>query len=324
MKNAGFVFIIIIVIAVSIIACSKEVINQSNTADNTNKVSQLLTANLVKSPCDQFAYSDTIFFPASLPEHYIVKPLVVQAGVYGCFPEGLSINSTNGYIDITKSETGLEYIVWFVAKGTTDTCRKLITVSGVNYTDSIYVLANTTGITSPVYNANLLTPVDCKGGCEFDDGADDDNGNGIADEPPAGQEVIPQGIAINKATGTIDLKKSLQNGALGKNPKNGAFKDFILNYRIGDKSAKALNKINFRLYYYKTKAQIPASLKSQVTAKQNQVLLEGENEDEDEDGGHHGGHGSDFTIPASSGSTTAKNGQGEVKCRPPYIIVTQQ
>lgn len=305
---------------VNILACSKE------STVNSNNVTASAISNSSLSICDQFAYADTIFFQKLMSGDYIEKPLIPLAGTYGAFPTGLKINAKSGNINVTKSETGLEYIVWFVAAGTTDTCERYITISGVNYIDSIYVLSNNPNVAAPVYNATSLAPVDCSGGCEFDDGPDDDNGNGPADEPPAGQELIPQGIAINKKTGVINLKKSISNGALGINPISGTHKDFVLNYRLGDKSSKALNHINFRLYFYKTQSEIPAELKQTLNSKQGQVLLE--NEDGDDHGGGHGGggHGPRLTaINLLAGSvTTAKHGKGETKCRPPYIIVTQK
>lgn len=320
MKLTQLLLVAGITTVAGVIACTKDSALTDKSAAKTglqaNKNASAFSLSAL-STCDQFAYADTIFFPSNLPNDYVVKPLTVQVGSYGAFPDGLDINSVNGNIDITESETGLKYIVWFVAKGTKDTCKKYITVSGINYTDSIYTLANNPGVAAPVYNATPLKPTDCSGGCEFDDGPDDDNGNGTADEPAAGQEVIPQGIAMNKITGKIDLKKSIQNGALGVNPKNGAFKDFVLNYRISDKSAKSLNKISFRLYYYKTQAQIPANLKKQLATKQSQVLVNDDKHGDDDINSHS-------LSLATSNSVTGKKGAGEVKCRPPYIIVTQK
>jgi len=88
-------------------------------------------------------------------------------------------------------------------------------------------------------------------------------------------------------------------------------KDFVLNYRISDRSSKALNNTTLRIYYYKNQSQIPAKLKRDLAAKKQQILL------------------NNVTNPANVSYTvnttvTAKNGAGEVKCRPPYIIVVQQ
>lgn len=273
--------------------------------------SQALTASTHEnavSICDQFSYEDTIFYLQELPNDYIIHTTTPLLGTFGCFPDELKINPRTGDIDITEGETGLKYMVWFVPAGTTDTCRKYLTVSGVDFTDSIYVLKNNPGVAKPVYNS---TPgLSAGANAEFDDGNDDDDGDGFADEPIAGQEVIPQGVAMDKATGNINLKQTIANGALGPNPAPGTFKDFVLNYRISDKSKKTLNKIAFRLYYYQDQSQIPARLKKQLAAKKSQVILN--------DGSNH-----NLNISSASFST-AKNGAGEVKCRPPYIIVVQK
>ncbi len=326
MKPYKFLLFVLGAAAVVVVACNKEPAHQSylnSTNDNNKQVSNNLATTSI---CDQFAYPDTIFYLKPLSStDYIVKPAKPLTGTFGVFPAGLKINPLNGNINVTKSETGLDYRVWFIPQGTTDTCIKYITISGVNYTDSIYVLASSTGIAQPIYNAMPLLAVDCSSGCEFDDGPDDDNGNGLADEPPAGQQLVPQGFVINKKTGAINFKKSLQNGVLGTNPAPGTYKDFVLNYRIGDKSAKALNKIAFRLYYYQSQSQIPAKLKDDIATKQSQVLLEGkEDESADDSGGHGSNSGSSSFSAASAAFTTARKGTGEVKCRPPYIIVTQQ
>ena len=318
MRNNKLV-LAITVAAISVLACTKEAINRSDTIENQNSANAANTAQLAgaaTSVCDKFAYTDTIFFPAELPSDYIVKPINKLSGTYGAFPDGLKINSLNGNIDITESETGLRYIVWFVPTGTSDTCKKYLTVSGINFTDSIYVLANNPGVAKPVYNANPLKLADCSSGCEFDDSHDDDDGDGFTDEPPLGQQVIPQGIALSKSNGAINLKKSISNGALGKNPISGSYKDFVLNYRISDKSAKTLNKIGFRMYFYKTKAEIPASLKKELADKKSLVLLDDDTSADD--------HSFSSASTATNTSTTARKGAGEVKCRPPYIIVTQQ
>ena len=309
MKTNMVAACILSVILIYMLACTKE-----NATNNTFVNDSAIDNALSLSACDSFAYSDTIFYPEELDDDYIVKPIHKLTGTFGAYPDGLRINKNSGNIDITESETGLKYLIWFVPTGTQDTCKKFITVSGINYTDSIYTLtSDDPGIMKPVYNANLLKRTDCNGNCEFDDGHDDDDGDGFADEPPAGEEVIPQGVAMNKATGSVNLRKSLKNGALGINPPNGTSKNFTLNYRISDKSSKTLNKIGFRLYYYKTKADIPASLLKQIEAKKSLVLLNGINDNP---------FNVAYTVPSVTNSAVAQHGAGETRCRPPYIIVT--
>lgn len=317
MKHIIPVFLFITIAALGILACSKETADTANTIRNsTTAANGASSANAVASICDQFAYPDSIFFLTNLPGgNYVVKPVNPLIGTFGAYPAGLKISASDGRINVTQSETGLKYMVWFVAKGTRDTCKKFVTISGINYMDSTYVLANNFATAVPIYNADPLKPTDCSGGCEFDVG-------------PPGEQVSAQGISINKKTGVINLKKSLQNGALGKNPVNGTFKDFILAYRLGDKSSKALNHIGFRLYYYKKRSQIPASLENELEDKKGQVFLDDDGLEDDHGGGGHGGGSDDgkaaFAFTANAASTTSAQSAGTVKCRPPYIIVTQQ
>jgi hypothetical protein len=323
MKIAKIVPLVFVTIVSVLIACSKEGANKKTETASLN-ASQ--TSNLALNTCDQLAYADTIFYLKPQKSNYIIKPLASVAGTYGAFPAGLHINAVNGNINVNLSETGLEYIVWFVPSGTTDTCKKLITISGVNYKDTVYVMA-TNPKASPIYNANTSIPIVSKGS-EFDDGPDDDNGNGSGDEPPGGHELIPQGFVIDKSTGVIDFKASIRNGVLGKNPISGTKKEFTLYYRLGDKSKNALNHISFELFYYKNQSDIPPKVMEDLLTKQGQVLLENEDDDGGHGGGHGGGgnHGPHFTGVnlAATSEITAKNGNGETKCRPPYIIVTQK
>jgi hypothetical protein len=272
------------------LACSKEKV----VSNNTNSFTAAQSSNAVTSVCDKFSYGDTIFYPQELPNDYIIHTVTPLKGTFGCFPDELKINATNGDIDITEGETGLKYIVWFVPAGTKDTCKKFIQVSGIDYTDSIYSLTKRGSKARSVYNS---TP----GLAVATNSVFDDSNN-----------VVSQGVALDRATGNIDLKQTIANGALGANPLPGTFKDFLLYYRISDKSNKARNKLAFRMYYFQNKTQIPARLKKQLAQKKSQVILN-----------DRGTNLSSINLPASPG-TTSKNGAGEVKCRPPYIIVVQQ
>jgi len=289
--KANKLALVILIITCSIIACNKE--GAVNNTENTSSISNSVAA----SACDLFAYPDTIFYPKQSASDYIVNPINVQDGKYGSFPDVLKIDRNSGAINITKSETGLKYVVWFIPKGTKDTCKKFLTISGINYADSIYTAAAGLPLSIPVYNANTQAPIACNGTCEF------------------GKELISQGIAIDQSTGVINLKQSLLNGALGKNPKNGTFKDFLMQYHIGDQSAGALNSISFRLYYYKLKSQVPDSLVNILNQKSSQVFLQDDTDPDDDN----------LAPRVNITNITSKQGEGpEVKCRPPYIIVTQK
>lgn len=323
LKNGYYIFIIfkrskmrrffsgLVVIGFLVVwffSCKKEI--RSTTEDS---IFSNTDENVSNTVCSNFTYPDSIIYLKEQTGDYIVKPLKSQLGRYGAFPSGIIIDSLTGAINVTRSETGLKYMVWFLPANKTDTCRKYVTISGINYLDSIYVLkSGTTTSAIPVFNANITNTkagVTARRGepeAEYDDGHDDDDKDGFADEPPAGERVIPKGVALNKSTGAINLNQTVVNGVFGASPGSGSFKDFILNYRVYKDSSKGtLNHLTFRMYYFKNKASIPFSLKQTIAAKRNLLLL---------------GNSQPSTLRTASLTAREK----EVKCRPAYIIVVGQ
>jgi hypothetical protein len=253
--------------------------------DDNNNISPK-SSQRISSTCNSFSYPDTLFFKSNQNGNLIIPATNSQTGTYGVRPEGLSINTTTGAINVTLSESGLKYRVYFVPANTTDTCFRFVTISGVDYLSKIYNLGNNEDFAIPSYKG--LTPIlPCSDGndddddddndddneCEFDDGNDDDDGDGTGDEPATGHEVIPQGIEINKLTGKIDLRKTLQNGALGSNPVNGTTKLVRIYYRITDNSQKALNFIEVKFHYYQTVGAVPQSLLNQIANKNSSLMV---------------------------------------------------
>ncbi|WKN43432.1 hypothetical protein [Tunicatimonas pelagia] len=236
--------------------------------------------------CSVFTYPDTLFFISEAPNN-LVSPDSALVGTYSSYPLGLAIDPATGVIDVNASETGLKYEVRFIPTGTTDTCRTFVTISGINYLDKIYVLSTGDSLALPIYNASPMAMLPCNDDdddeddeddddgdddtddddseCEFDDGADDDDGDGDDDEPAPGQEVIPQGVAINKADGSINLQQTLNNGTFGSTtPANGTFQDYTIFYRLNDASNEALNSIDVRFYYYETEEDVPQSIIDEI------------------------------------------------------------
>jgi hypothetical protein len=223
------------------------------------------------------------------PNDYKIKPKNDPGpGYYYAWPEGLAINAATGEINVTKSETGAKYVIGFVKMGSTDTCLSELTIGGINYVDSVYVMSANDTLALPHFNANPLPTSICdpsddtdypgssSGGgndkCEFDDGSDDDNGNGTADEPPPGQRANDQQVRVRTLSGIINLKKTLNEGAFGPNPQNGDRKQVTIYYRLNDCSVKALQKIKVDLIYYEKKSDIPVTLLNEVTEKRNRFM----------------------------------------------------
>lgn len=285
MNPSRVAFVPALLLLVALVSCERDAINAVEPPENH---SGLRTGS--SAACNAFQYSDSIFYLRDQVVNYIVRPVTAQAGTYGSFPGGMVINATTGAINVNKSETGLKYRVWFVKAGTSDTCTRFVTISGVNFTSRVYDISLNDTLAVPFYNAirTLGTPCtddddddddddeeeddDDDDACEFDDGSDDDDGDGTGDEPPAGQQVIPQGVDINKLIGTINLKQTVANGVFGATPVNGTARSFRIYYRLNDASNRALNYIDVTLHYYTTAASVPTSLLSQITDKQGATL----------------------------------------------------
>jgi hypothetical protein len=249
-------------------------VNPLGTSTTPVSTSSGATGGTTKPKCDLIAYKDSLFFLENLKDDIKIEPLVRRKGEYGAYPEGLEINKSNGEINITKSESGLKYDVFFVPEKTTDTCFTKISISGIDYASKIYLIKNEK-IAVPIYNGNPLLPIPGVGlgKTEFDDGDDDDNGNGNADEPLPGQEVLPQGLDISKLDGKIQLDNSLKKGLFGGSYKNGDNKKLKLFYRLEDKSGKSLNKIELEFHFYEKESDVPKSLKDKIIENQSSFNL---------------------------------------------------
>lgn len=207
-------------------------------------------------------YGDTIIFtqPTNGTD-YIFNPVNNPGpGKYFSWPKGMVLDVNTGAIDLTKSETGLKYAIGFVRTGSTDTCLSTLVVGGVDYMDSIYVLANGATTALPYFDANPYLPSICAGNaCTFDV-------NGTA----ANSKVI-----VNTTTGVIDLQQTLNGGLLGGAfgliPQNGASVTTPIYYKLNDPSNNALQHISVQLVYYNTKADVTNSNPGLVSGILNAV-----------------------------------------------------
>src|SRR5579863_120000 len=211
-------------------------------------------------------YGDTIIYPQ--PTHgsdYIVNPVNNPgAGKYLSWPVGMVLDSTTGAIDVTASQTGMKYIMGFVASGTTDTCLSYLTIGGAAYADSVYVLSEGEDYAVPYFEANPndLTLCQTSNACSFDV-----TGSAAA-----------QHVVVNKSTGAIDLAKTLNGtgllgGAFGILPVNGQTITTDIYYKIGDDpSNNALQHISVQLVYYDQTSLINGGLLGLVVTKLDNLV----------------------------------------------------
>lgn len=195
-------------------------------------------------------------------------------GTYFSWPEGLRLNKNTGIINLSQSETGVRYNVAFVKKGTTDTCVSKLIVGGLTYLDGIYDLSQSDTLAMPVFNANPFGA----SVCDVSDDTDypDNNGNGnnkcVFDDDLPGQRANDQKLRVRTKSGIINLKKSMEDGLFGTNPKNGASKTVQIRYRLNDGSQKAGQNISVQVVYYDTPSDIPNAMQKEIDGKRNNMF----------------------------------------------------
>jgi|GEM_PF-237152 len=250
-------------------ACKK---NIAEDTENNNNQEQNTGSPSHTNP--RLSYGDTLFYLKNQPGNYTILPVSVPAasGFFKAIPAGLVLDSVSGRINITLSETGLRYKVYYVSPGGTAIDSVKLVISGVDYQDAIYTIASTADVYDtafPIYNARPGLPLPCGGDDEDDDGdIDDDDNLCVFDETDLDDDgnddipgVIQDKLLVDTKKGTIDVEASFYAGLFGSsNPANGVSKDFTFYYRLQDASNRALNKITVRFYHYRTISDIPQSL----------------------------------------------------------------
>ena len=200
----------------------------SSCSKSTTDTNQLKPAEL--------SYGDPVIYPHDQSSDYLVYPVNQKTGNYSASPEGMIINQQTGAINISKSETGMKYMVTYTSpSGEISTTP--VTLSGINFRDGIYHLSSGDSIISPVYVGN---------GPGIPNGSKFDDGNGAH----------ASGCDVKTGNGSINLAQTVRNGALGLLPLNDSRRDINIMYRVNDFSNKASNKILVRFFYYHTIADI--------------------------------------------------------------------
>ncbi|MBC7915011.1 MAG: hypothetical protein H7Y07_12910 [Pyrinomonadaceae bacterium] len=202
---------------------------------------------------EKLNYGDSVFYVRENISKYIIAPFTVRSGRYVAFPDGLEIDELTGEIDVNESETGLKYIVSFIATQPADTLITTMVISGINYYDKIYNLSQGDSIAAPIYNANnkLVLP-----------GINDGN---VFDESGGCKKA---GIVVDYKNAIINLAKSVRNQGLD----TGSTEEVKLQYRISDKSVKALNNLRVKIYFYRDVSEIPEYLTDLLKERKGTIL----------------------------------------------------
>lgn len=269
MSRAGTA--IILVFFLCILACQKSNVSSSKSAfTSSNDV--LLT----DSPATVLSYGDTIFSASVVGNEKKIIPISKpsQPGYFAVNLPGLDLDSASGRINISKSESGLKYRVYYLSYANLPVDSTTIIISGIDYQDKIYNVgsdASEDKIAMPIFDMSPGLPLPCASangtGCKFDE--TDLNGDNAPDVIGANNSKL----IIDTATGAIDLKKSLDAGVFGSiaqsNPTamNGRKKDVSIYYWLGDGLTRSLKKITIRLVYYQSKAMVPESMTLEIDSR---------------------------------------------------------
>jgi hypothetical protein len=198
-----------------------------------------------------------VFYINGGSKDYTVAPIQPKAGEYIGYPDGIDIDSKTGAIRVNSSETGLRYRVTFYPDGATDSFSTNIVISGINYLDGFYRLNTADSILRPLYNGSFGTPVPgLNSGTIFDEGSGCNSA----------------GCNVNIAAGTINLAQTVRNGVFGANPSNNDRHEFELDYRINDKSGKALNSIKVKLYYFNSIDDVTPEVYDIISSREGAIF----------------------------------------------------
>ena len=211
-------------------------------------------------------YGDTIIYPQPTSGSDYIMNVVNSPGTgkYLSWPVGMVIDSVSGAIDVTASQTGLQYAVGFVKNGTTDTCLQTLVIGGASYEDSVYYIAEGQTNAFPYFeaNPNLVNTCATGNGCSFD----------------VTGSAAKIGVAVNTSTGVINLQQTLNGGLLGLGgafgllPQNGSTVTATIYYKLNDPSNFALQNIQVQLIYYDQATLINSGLLSTVLLKLDNLL----------------------------------------------------
>ena len=214
-------------------------------------------APVVPPPDSALSYGDSVFYLQNQSSDYIITPTQTKHGQYTGFPEGIDIDGNTGAINISKSETGLRYRITFKADGATDSISTVILISGINFLDGFYKISTADSVAVPIYNARNTNAIPgTNNGSVFDEGS---NCNGA-------------GCKVDVSVGTINLAQTVRNGVFGSTPSNNDRKVFLMNYRINDKSGKALNTLKVKLYYFNSINDVTQEVFDIIASRQGTLL----------------------------------------------------
>ena len=237
------------------------------------------------STVGELCYGDSVFRASVTGIENRILPVrrPSQPGYFIANLAGLDLDSATGKINLSRSESGLRYQIYYMSFDKELISQTSITISGIDYQDRVYDLSSGSvedQFAMPIYDMTPGVPLPCgnpENGsiCRFDE--TDINGDNIPDYIGANNSKL----FIDTLTGVIDLKKSLEAGIFGPVPPGASLsflnrrkKDVTIYYRLGDDNCRTLKKITVRLIYFQSKALIPESMQLEIDSRNQRYLLQ--------------------------------------------------
>ena len=172
-----------------------------------------------------------------------VEGEVAENGNFYAIPSGLAISATNGSIDVSASESGVEYTIYYTSEDEKTSCQTKLNISGIDYPDIRVALDQPEEIiVSPVYveDGRQAAPA----------GLYDVEGN-----------ASQQNLAINRENGAINTLESIRNIAeneFDNNLPNGFTRTFSIAYQLPQQEIES--EIEVQLFWYRSVDDIPDDL----------------------------------------------------------------
>ena len=211
MSRAAIAYVLFFLLC--IIACQKNNLSTSKSAFTSSN-----DVLLSDSQANFLSYGDSIFSASVVGNEKKILPVSkpFQPGYFAANLPGLDLDSASGRINISKSESGLRYRVYYLSLDNQPIDSTIIVISGVDYQDRIYDLSSSAPeeqVAVPIFDMSPGLPLPCTSGngpgCKFDE--TDLNGDNLPDVVGANNSKL----VIDTASGVIDLKKSLDAGIFG-------------------------------------------------------------------------------------------------------------
>ncbi|MGV3586440.1 MAG: hypothetical protein ACO1OF_05520 [Adhaeribacter sp.] len=232
----------------------------------------------------QNAYGEPVFYINKTEQNW-ARPVTSGnvPGYYYAYPGGLNIDAQTGEININESDAGIRYTVEFTPFNSDCVVRTQVVISGVGYEGGIFSLSAPGDLTLQPFYFGSTSPDEEVPSREVPARRAPAGEFGLYPEPNQKPTADLLGLALNRETAIIDLRKTIESGALGfrRNPdgscdnfpENGTSKDFTIYYRLkSGPAAGVLNITKIRIHFFDTEEDIPEDLKVRIRQQHHSIF----------------------------------------------------